>query len=106
MRRLAAAVVVLTLLSASNAKACKLTPVGDFEVAAVRDGRTLALAGGRELRLAAIEAGEEARPLLESLIGRSVRIERLGAEEDRYGRLVGFVSGTGKETVQEALLER
>ncbi len=88
--------------------ACKLTPLGAAPVAAVRDGRTLALSDGRELRLAAIEAGEESRAALQALAGRqTLRLERLGPGEDRYGRIVAFAfAGDAKRSLQEALLEQ
>jgi hypothetical protein len=48
---------------------CKLTSIGTAKIAAVRDGRTLLLEDGRELRLAAIEVDDAARDALRSLIG-------------------------------------
>ena len=49
---------------ASGAKAqesCKLAAIGGGAVASVRDGRTLLLADGREVRLAAIEVVDSSR---------------------------------------------
>ena len=42
--------------------ACKLTALGTAQVAPVRDGRTLLLADGREVRLPGIEIAERAAP--------------------------------------------
>jgi endonuclease YncB( thermonuclease family) len=88
--------------------ACKLTPLETVQVAAVRDGRTLALADGRELRLAAIEAGEQSRAALQALAaGATLRLERLGPGDDRYGRIVAFAfAGGEKRSLQETLLEQ
>jgi endonuclease YncB( thermonuclease family) len=87
---------------------CKLAAMGTAQVAAVRDGRTLALSDGRELRLAAIEAGEEGRAALQALAeGASLRLERLGAAQDRYGRVVAFAfAGDTTQSLQEVLLEQ
>ena len=58
----------------------------------MRDGRTLLLADGRELRLAAIEADDASRAALNVLTaGRMLRLEKLGPEQDRYGRVVAIV---------------
>lgn len=103
-----AAAFALAAPAASAEIACKLTPLGAAPVAAVRDGRTLALSDGRELRLAAIEAGEESRAALQALAGgQTLRLERLGPGEDRYGRVVAFAFvGDAKKSLQEALLEQ
>jgi len=87
---------------------CPLTAIGTATVAAVRDGRTLMLTDGRELRLAAIEAGADGGGALQSLIaGRPLRLERLGAESDRYGRLVAYAfAGEAQQSLQAALLEQ
>jgi endonuclease YncB( thermonuclease family) len=97
-------------LMACNAAAqeqCKLTAIGTSNVAAVRDGRTLMLVDGRELRLAAIEVTDDSREALQTLVGgRPLRLERLGAEQDRYGRLVAFAfAGDAGQSVQQLLLE-
>ena len=49
---------------ATAQEACKLPGLGTATVAGVRDGRTLLLADGRELRLAAIEADDASRAAL------------------------------------------
>jgi len=105
------ALVALTVLLVCNATAqelCKLTAIGTANVAIVRDGRTLTLDDGRELRLAAIEVGNDSRNVLQALVGdRPLRLERLGAEHDRYGRLVAFAfAGTTAQSLQSALLEQ
>ena len=82
--------------------------IGTGTVASVRDGRTLLLADGRELRLAAIEVTDDSRNALQSLVdGRDLRLKQLGPERDRYGRLVAFAYvGDSEQSVQQALLEQ
>lgn len=59
---------------------------------AARDGRTLLLADGREVRLAAIEVADNSRDALFALVGgRNVRLEQAGTTLDRYGRVIAFV---------------
>jgi endonuclease YncB( thermonuclease family) len=101
------ATAALTLAARAAAQpACPLDPIGTATVAAVRDGRTLMLADGRELRLAAIEVPPGSRAALQKLIaGRALRLEKLGPDHDRYGRLVVFVfAGGAEQSVQQALL--
>ncbi len=85
-----------------------MTASGTAKVAAVRDGRTLILDDGCELRLAAIEVTDENRGASQALVaGRALRLERLGAEPDRYGRLVAFAfAGEAQQSLQQALLEQ
>jgi endonuclease YncB( thermonuclease family) len=92
--------------NAAAQDACKLTAIGTAAVAAARDGRTLLLDNGRELRLAAIEVPDDSRAALQSLTaGHSLRLARVGAEHDRYGRLVAFAFIDGaQQSVQQALL--
>jgi endonuclease YncB( thermonuclease family) len=107
MRRLVALLIAVAgAMPAAAAPACKTTPLATVSVAAVRDGRTLALKDGRELRLAAIEAGAGSRAALERLIGgQPLRLETLGANRDRYGRLVAFAyAGDATQTLQQGLL--
>jgi hypothetical protein len=72
------------------------------------DGRTLLLADGLELRLAGIEVTDDSRPALQDLVaGRSLRLEWLGPEHDRYGRLVALAfAGDAQESLQQAMLEQ
>ena len=72
----------------------------------MRDGRTLLLTDGRELRLAAIEAPDTSRAGLQSLVsGQTLRLEALGADHDRYGRLVAVAfAGDDTQSVQQAML--
>src|SRR2546421_9091845 len=94
--------------------ACKLETIGPGVVAAVLDGRTLQLDGGREARLAGIEtgsAGMQPHPsaLLRQLVGRTAILRRIGPEQDRYGRLLVhlFVAEDGSERwIQADLVER
>jgi endonuclease YncB( thermonuclease family) len=87
---------------------CKLSAMGNVNVAGIRDGRTLVLADGRELRLAGIETGDASRAALEALAaGRSLRLEKLRAENDRYGRVVAFAfEGEMQTSLQQALIEQ
>ena len=104
--RLAFAVCALLAGGAFAQDVCKLTPVGTATVAAVRDGRTLSLADGRTLRLAGLDATGAGRAALQGLAaGKSLRLETLGADHDRYGRLVAFAyADGGKVSLQQALL--
>jgi endonuclease YncB( thermonuclease family) len=102
-----AALAQILSAAASAQEPCRLTPIGTVRVAAVRDGRTLSLADGRELRLAAIEAPDASRAGLQSIVsGQALRLEALGADHDRYGRLVAFAfAGQDQQSVQQAMLE-
>ena len=105
---LSAAFISALVCNAAAQERCPLAAIGTVNVAAVRDGRTLLLDDGRELRLAAIEAGADGRGALQALIaGRPLRLARLGAETDRYGRLVAFAfAGEAPQSLQAALLEQ
>jgi endonuclease YncB( thermonuclease family) len=85
---------------------CKLTDFGTAAIAGVRDGRTLLLLDGREIRLAAIEVPDNSGSVLQSLVGtREVRIRRLDPGQDRYGRIVAFVHvGDNPQSVQQLML--
>lgn len=88
--------------------ACELAAAGEGKVAVVRDGRTLMLDDGRELRLAGIEIVAGSRDALRQLAdGQTLTLRRLGQETDRYGRLVAFayLPGAGG-SLQQALLEQ
>jgi len=103
---LAAAVVSFAARAAAD-EACKLTAIGVARVAGVRDGRTLVLADGRELRLAGVEVTDAARAVLQQLAGgQTLRLAKLNADDrDRYGRLVAFAfAGNARQSLQQALL--
>jgi endonuclease YncB( thermonuclease family) len=104
----AAFACALTVCNGAALGQCKLTAIGTANVAAVRDGRTLMLADGRELRLAAIEVTDDSRGALQTLAGeRLLRLERLGPDQDRYGRLVAFAyAGDTPQSLQQGLLEQ
>jgi endonuclease YncB( thermonuclease family) len=92
--------------AAAPGAACRFEVVGSGRVAAVLDGRSLALDDGREIRLAGIEAppppspgesgpgaGKAAKAALESLaLGKTVELRQPQPESDRYGRILAFVS--------------
>ena len=103
------AVILFTVAcSAAVQPPCKFAPGGTATVADVRDGRTVLLADGRELRLAAVEVTENSRRSLQSLVGgRDIRWEPTGSEPDRYGRVVAFIftDETG-QSVQQMMLEQ
>ena len=104
---LLAAVSALCAGNAAAQEACKLAAMGTAVVTAVRDGRTLLLTDGRELRLAGIEAGDDGGALQALVGGQPLRLERLGPDHDRYGRLVAFAFvGDGPTSVQQKLLEQ
>jgi len=110
-KRYGVAVAAALAAGAASAEPCKLTPIGSAEVAAVRDGRTLALRDGSEVRLAGIEAPDgaqaaAAKAALEALATGTLALKRLGLEErDRYGRLMAFAYPAGAVvSLQEALL--
>ncbi len=105
---IAAAASLFLVCNAGAQERCKLTVIGTVDVAAVRDGRTLLLADGRELRLAGIEVTGDSHASLQALVaGHPLRLERLGPEQDRYGRLVAFAfADDGQESVQQAMLEQ
>jgi endonuclease YncB( thermonuclease family) len=109
-RRNLAIATACTLLvcNAAAQESCKLATIGTAKVAAVRDGRTLLLADGHELRLAGIEVSDDSRAALQDLVaGRSLRLEWLGPEHDRYGRLVAFAfAGDARESLQQTMLEQ
>jgi endonuclease YncB( thermonuclease family) len=104
----AAAACAFLVCSAAAQEPCKLTAIGTANVAAVRDARTLLLDDGRELRLAAIEVPDDSRAALQALVaGHPLRLERLGAERDRYGRLIAFAFiDDAQRSVQQAMVEQ
>ena len=110
MFRAFAILAAVTALFAGRAVAaqenCKLATLGTADAVLARDGRTLALKDGRELRLAAIEVVEASRAALQTLAaGHALRLEKLGAERDRYGRLVALAFiGADPQSLQQLLL--
>jgi endonuclease YncB( thermonuclease family) len=108
------ALVIAALLAAAGTAAaaeqtCQLEPAGTAEVAAVRDGRTLLLRDGSELRLAAIETATGSEAALGALaLGKTLTLKRLGPEaRDRYGRLLAFAfAPDSRQSLQQALLDQ
>ena len=102
---LAAATLTLAARVAAQ-PAWRLDPIGMATVAAVRDGRTLMHADGRESHLSAVEVPAGSCAALQKLIaGRALRLEKLGPDHDRYARLVALVfAGDAEQSVQQALL--
>jgi len=95
--------------------ACRGEPIATATVARVLDGATFTLDDGRDVRLGGIDAppfgdagaaaadsaaGAQAKGRLESLLtGGPVILRRLGAQNDRYGRVVAqvFTNADGGE---------
>jgi len=105
--RLVLATAATALVSGAMAQeACRLPGLGTATVASVRDGRTLLLTDGRELRLAAIEADDASRAALNALAaGKMLRLEKLGPEQDRYGRVVAIAyTDDAHESLQQVML--
>jgi endonuclease YncB( thermonuclease family) len=105
--RLVLATVASVIVSGATAQeTCKLPGLGTATVASVRDGRTIVLTDGRELRLAAIEADDASRPALNALAaGKMLRLEKLGPEQDRYGRVVAIAyTDDADESLQQLML--
>jgi endonuclease YncB( thermonuclease family) len=100
--------VPLCMGGAAMAAPCGSTDAGSGTVTSVRDGRTVMLADGRELRLAGIEvAGPDAGGLQALVAGQTLRLESAGPGTDRYGRLVAFAYlPDALRSVQKALLEQ
>lgn len=96
----------MTPVAAAAGSACGGKDLGGGTVVGIRDGRTLLLDDGREVRLAAIEtpAGAEAS-LADLAKGRRLTLKSGLEASDRYGRVVAFAVPAGStETLQESLL--
>jgi endonuclease YncB( thermonuclease family) len=101
---------------ATVAAGCKLATMGTGMVVAVREGLTLGLEDGRDIRLSGIEVpavatalAQETKSALESLVGQIVVLRRLGPDTDRYGRMTVqvFAARDGAERwVQSDLVGR
>jgi endonuclease YncB( thermonuclease family) len=103
-----ASAALILAVPAPAQEPCRLADIGTATASAVRDGRTLALADGRELRLAGIEVPDRARAELQSLVvGRNLHLHKADAQQDRYGRLLAFVFvGDAHQSLQQTLLEQ
>jgi len=101
-----AACLATHAIAADAQHKCKPTVIDTTRVHAVRDGRTLMLDDGRELRLAAIEVAPASRAVLAELVrNRTLKLAPLGAGRDRYGRIVAFAyAGDDPETLQYRLI--
>ena len=99
---------MLLVCNAAAQEHCQLTAIGTVNVATVRDGRTLLLRDGRDLRLAGIEVTDDSCAALQALVaGHPLRLERLGPAQDRYGRFVAYAFvGDAKESIQQVMLEQ
>lgn len=104
-RSILAFVMTSLAMGAANGAPCASPASGTVSVTAVRDGRTMTLADGRELRLAAIEVAGRGPDALRALVdGQTLRLQS-SPGTDRYGRLVAFATLPGaSQSVQEALL--
>lgn len=99
-------VIVLLWPAVAQATApCGGADLGTAMVTAVRDPRTLALADGRVLRLAAIEIAAGGEAALRTLEGRALSLKAAAKEPDRYGRIVAFATPPDTtQSVQEMLI--
>ena len=105
VRRIAAAILLSAGGAAHAAAPCKVEPLGVARAVAVRDGATLLLADGRELRLAAVELAESARTAIQAAIAQPLRLASFAEKLDRYGRIVAFAyPGESERSLQEMLL--
>lgn len=114
--RLCAIVAALALVRApaqaqqppSPVTRCSTSPIGATTIVSIRDGGTLIGDDGREIRLAglATPADPAAKAALDALAtGQTLRLEKLGADSDRYGRVLAFAYPANAGTsLQEALL--
>lgn len=102
-----AALLALIVANPAAAQEIQTALIAQGTVASVRDGRTLVLSDGREVRLAGIETPGVASASLEKIVGgQTLRLERTGAGSDRYGRLTAFAFlPETAESVQQSLLE-
>jgi endonuclease YncB( thermonuclease family) len=102
------AVLVAGMAQADDRPGCKPAAIGTAQVRSAIDGRTVQLTDGREVRLAGIEAPESAKAALDTLVsGHEIMLRKLGAETDRYGRVVALVAVQPEDaggTVQQTLL--
>ncbi len=86
--RVAVAIAALAFASiATGQESCKLSAMGNVSVAAIRDGRTLLLADGRELRLAGSRPAMQGARLEALAAGQTPRLEKLQVENDWRPRL-------------------
>jgi endonuclease YncB( thermonuclease family) len=73
---------------------CASSPLGTATIVSIRDGRTLVAEDGREIRLAGLAtpaAEPAAKAALEALAaGQTLRLEKMGADSDRYGRVLAW----------------
>jgi endonuclease YncB( thermonuclease family) len=90
---------------------CGAGPGFPGQVAKILDGRSLVLADGREIRLAALEvpveasgAAEASRAALAAMLaGAAVEMRPAAATPDRYGRTVAYVSAGGRSAAHAML---
>src|SRR5690242_8833526 len=101
-----ASAVAATFQAAAAGQICKLADMGTAQAAAVQDGRTVALADGRVLRLKGIEVSTGARAALKDLVaGKPLRLKHIGEARDRYGRLEAFAfPRAAQKSLQEMLV--
>ena len=104
-RFLVVTMLALAPLAAAAESACGGKDLAGGMVVGIRDGRTLLLADGREVRLAAIETPANGAALAALAQGRTLTLKAGSEASDRYGRAVAFAVPAGAaETLQESLL--
>ena len=107
---LAGLLAAAAAVAAEEKAVCNPAFIGSAPVRAAIDGRTLALADGREVRLAGIEVpqGDAAKAALAAAVdGREVALAPLDPKTDRYGRISALINRLGdRQPVQMALLRQ
>jgi endonuclease YncB( thermonuclease family) len=98
-------IMLLSPVAAAAQSPCGGGDLGQATVKAVRDARTLILADGRTLRLAALDIPAGHEMALRTLEGRPLILKASAEAHDRYGRLTAFASlPDTTQTVQESLV--
>jgi endonuclease YncB( thermonuclease family) len=105
------AVPLLTAAKAVDRTPCNPPPIGQAQISAAIDGRTVQAIDGKEVRLAGLATPPEGgRTALHALVsGRTVILHAVGEPTDRYGRIVALLTLEGAppaQSVQTALLEQ
>jgi endonuclease YncB( thermonuclease family) len=106
-RPAAIALALALQAAAASAQQCNLEDLGTARAVFIRDGRTLVIEDGRELRLAAIEIADAAaaKASLQSLLDKTLTLKKIGPGSDRYGRIVAFAFPAGATgSVQQRLV--
>src|SRR3569623_1547340 len=96
--------VMLLWPLAAAAAPCGGADLGQATVKAVRDARTLLLADGRTLHLAALEIPPGQETALKRLEGEALTLTAGAGTPERYGRIVAIAAAPDGQSVQERLV--